>query len=172
MLTLMPPLAPSLPFVVQPGEGRRAPLGSLGTIHKVPGTLTDGRLAVVEHTLPPRFLAAPMHRHAREDEISVVLAGQLGVKLDDDVLVVNPGGYVLKPRGQWHTFWNAGTAELRFIELLVPAGVEGYFEELSLLFATIDAPLADDVQRLADLYGLQVDFQSVAALCQQFGLRF
>jgi hypothetical protein len=141
MLTLMPPLAPSLPFVVQPGEGRRAPLGSLGTIHKVPGTLT-------------------------------VLAGQLGVKLDDDVLVVNPGGYVLKPRGQWHTFWNAGTAELRFIELLVPAGVEGYFEELSLLFATIDAPLADDVQRLADLYGLQVDFQSVAALCQQFGLRF
>jgi hypothetical protein len=95
-----------------------------------------------------------------------------GGEADDDVLIGKPGGYVLKPRGQWHTFWNAGNTELRFIELLVPAGVEGYFEELSLLFATIDAPLADDVQRLADLYGLQVDFQSVAALCQEFDLRF
>ncbi|HYN10849.1 MAG TPA: cupin domain-containing protein [Vicinamibacterales bacterium] len=101
-----------------------------------------------------------------------MLAGQLGVKLGDEVVVATAGSYVLKPRGQWHAYWNAGSTELRFIELLVPAGVEGSFEELSRLFATVDAPLADDVQRLADQYGLQVDFQSVAALCHQFQLRF
>ena len=166
------PLLTTLPFVVRPGEGFRAPLGPVGTIHKVPGVATEGRLAIVEHTLRPRFLATPMHRHSREDELSIVLAGQLGVKLGDEVVVATAGSYVLKPRGQWHAYWNAGDTELRFIELLVPAGVEGYFEELSRLFATVDAPLADDVQRLADQYGLQLDFQSVSALCQQFQLRF
>ena len=168
----MPQLLTTLPFVVRPGEGRRAPLGSVGTIHKVPGVATEGRLAVLEHTLRPRFLAAPMHRHSREDELSIVLSGKLGVKLGDDVVVAGPGSYVLKPRGQWHAYWNAGDSDLRFIELLVPAGVEGYFERLSRLFARIDAPLADDVKTLADEYGLQIDFQSVPALCQQFGLRF
>jgi hypothetical protein len=113
-----------------------------------------------------------MHRHSREDELSIVVEGQLGVKLGDDVIVAAAGSYVPKPRGQWHAYWNAGESELRFIEILVPAGVEGYFERLSRLFATVDAPLADDVKTLADQYGLQVDFQSVAVLCQQFGLRF
>ena len=168
----MPHLLTTLPFVVGPGEGLRAPLGSVGTVHKVPGVATEGRLAIVEHMLAPRHLAAPMHRHSREDELSIVLSGQLGVKLGDDVIVASTGSYVLKPRGQWHAYWNAGDSELRFIELLVPAGVEGYFERLSRLFATIDAPLADDVKTLADEYGLQIDFQSVAVLCQQFGLRF
>jgi mannose-6-phosphate isomerase-like protein (cupin superfamily) len=166
------PLLTTLPFVVRPGEGLHAPLGPVGTVHKVPGAATEGRLAIVEHTLRPRYLATPMHRHSREDELSIVLAGQLGVKLGDEVVVATAGSYVLKPRGQWHAYWNAGDTELRFIELLVPAGVEGYFEELSRLFATVDAPLADEVQRLADQYGLQLDFQSVSALCQQFQLRF
>ena len=168
----MPSVLTTLPFVVQPGEGRRAPLGSVGTVHKVPGFTTDGRLAVVEHTLRPRYLAAPMHRHSREDELSIVLAGQLGVKLGDEVVVAPAGSYVLKPRGQWHAYWNAGHTELKFIELLVPAGVEGYFERLSRLFASANGPSHDDVELLADEYGLQFDFQSVPLLCQQFGLRF
>jgi quercetin dioxygenase-like cupin family protein len=166
------PLLTTLPFVVQPGEGLRAPLGPVGTVHKVPGAATEGRLAIVEHTLRPRYLATPMHRHSREDELSIVLAGQLGVKLGDEVVVAAAGSYVLKPRGQWHAYWNAGNTELRFIELLVPAGVEGYFEELSRLYATVYAPLADDDQRHADQYGLQLDFQSVSALCHEFQLRF
>lgn len=162
----------SVPLVVRPGEGRRAPMGSVGTVYKIPGAITDGRLAVVEHTLRPRYLAAPVHRHSREDEISIVLAGQLGVKLGDDAVIAGAGSYVLKSRGQWHTYWNAGDTPLRFIELLLPAGVEGYFDRLSRLFASAVAPSHDDVELLAEEYGLQFDFQSVPALCQQFGLRF
>ena len=132
----MAPLLSSLPLVVRPGEGLCAPLGSMAAIHKISGAVTQGRLAIVEHSLPPRYLASPMHRHSREDELSIVLAGQLGAKLGDDVVVATEGSYVLKPRGQWHACWNAGDTELRFVELLVPAGVEGYFERLSRLFTT------------------------------------
>lgn len=46
-----------------------------------------GRLvALLEQILPPRMLAAPMHRHSREDEYSIVLKGQLGVFHDDEVV--------------------------------------------------------------------------------------
>jgi hypothetical protein len=57
------------PFIVRPGEGLDAPLSRLGTIHEIPSGILDGRLAIVEHTLPPKALAAPVHRHSREDEL-------------------------------------------------------------------------------------------------------
>jgi hypothetical protein len=34
-----------------------------------------------------------------------------------------------KPRGEWHTFWNAGDEECRFVELITPGGFEAMFKE-------------------------------------------
>ncbi len=162
----------TLPYVVAPGDGLDAPLGRLGTVHKVPAYVTDGRLAAVEHSLPPRHLAAPLHRHSREDELSIVLSGRLGAKLGDDVVVADAGSYVLKPRGQWHTFWNAGDAELRFIELLIPGGFDAYYQWLSALLASGGPPDHTAIRTLAAEYGLEFDFGSVPALCERFGLRY
>lgn len=64
---------------------------------------SGGSLALVEHILATGVLAAVVHRHSREDEYSVVFEGQLGVFED----------IVFKPRGHWHTFWNAGDGQLR-----------------------------------------------------------
>jgi hypothetical protein len=47
----------------------------------IEGVDSGGLLAVVEHNLGPHVLAAPLHRHSREDEYSLVMEGQLGVKL-------------------------------------------------------------------------------------------
>ena len=160
------------PFVVQAGEGLATPIGQLATVHKLPESLSDGRLSILEHVLPPRQLAAPLHRHSREDELSIVLAGQLGARLGDEVVVAGPAAYVLKPRGQWHTFWNAGETELRFIELLIPGGIDSYFTRLSQLLSARRAPTAGELQHLAAEYGIEFDFDSVAPLCEQFGLRF
>ena len=41
------------------------------------------RFALVEHPIPPRALAAPMHRHRREDEYSFVLEGSIGAMLGE-----------------------------------------------------------------------------------------
>ena len=172
MLESVPAANSFPPFVVRPGEGLATPLGPLATVHKVPEFLADGRLAIVEHALPPGHLAAPLHRHSREDELSIVLAGQFGARLGDAVVVVGPATYVLKPRGQWHTFWNAGATELRFIEVLIPGGVDGYFTRLSALLRAHRAPTAEELQHLASEYGIEFDFASVAPLCEQFGLRF
>lgn len=162
----------SLPFVVGPGEGLDAPLSRLGTVHKVPASATEGRLAIVEHTLPPRALAAPLHRHSREDELSIVLEGRLGALLGVDAVEAGPGSYVLKPRGQWHTFWNAGDTPLRFIELLIPGGFDGYFARLSPLLMAAGGADPAAIESLAEEYGIDFDFNSVPDLCARFGLTF
>jgi hypothetical protein len=36
----------------------------------IDGTESGGGFALVEHPMEPRALAAPMHRHSREDEYS------------------------------------------------------------------------------------------------------
>jgi quercetin dioxygenase-like cupin family protein len=160
------------PYVVHPGGGLAAPLAALGTIHKISSTVTTGRLAVIEHGLAPRHLGVPMHRHWREDELSIVIAGTLGVLLDEQEVVADAGSYLWKPRGQWHTFWNAGDTDLRFIELLVPGGLEGYFRSLSRLLTAAGSPEPSAVDALAAEYGLEFDFRQTARICARFGLTF
>ena len=162
----------TLPYVVEPAEGLNAPLGQLVPIHKVPANVTEGRVAAVEHTLPPRHLAAPLHRHSREDELSIVLNGTLGAKLGDDLVTAGAGSYVLKPRGQWHTFWNPGDTDLRFIELLIPGGFDAYFQWLSTLLSSNEPRDHAAIQALAAEYGLEFDFGSVPLLCKEFGLQY
>lgn len=160
------------PFAVGPGEGRDLPLARLGTLHKVPSEATNGLVAIVEHTLPPKYLGAPLHRHTHEDELSIVVKGSMGALLGGDIVVAPAGSYVVKPRAQWHTSWNAGDTELRFIELLLPGGFERCFERLSPLLKggrPLDRPA---IQHLAEEYGIEFDFDSVPELCTRFGLRF
>lgn len=58
----------------------------------------------------PQALAAPMHRHRREDDYHFVLEGNIGALLDDAVAIASPGDLIFKPRDQSHTSWNAGAA--------------------------------------------------------------
>jgi mannose-6-phosphate isomerase-like protein (cupin superfamily) len=160
------------PYVVGPGEGLHAPLGALASVHKAPAHVTEGRLAVVEHTLPGRQLAAPRHRHSREDELSIVLSGRLGALLGDEVVIAEAGSYVYKPRGQWHTLWNAGETPLHFIELLIPGGVDRYFQQISAMLEAASAPDPEVIRRMASEYGIEFDFEGVPSLCERFDLRF
>jgi mannose-6-phosphate isomerase-like protein (cupin superfamily) len=67
-------------------SGRAALAGALGIRLMISGQDSDGGLALVEHRLMPRALAAPMHRHAHEDEYSFVLEGRVGAKLGADIV--------------------------------------------------------------------------------------
>lgn len=49
---------------------------------------------------------------------------------NDQVVVLGPGGYTIKPRGEVHAMWNAGSTRARMIEVISPAGFEGFFREL------------------------------------------
>src|SRR5579864_6304848 len=121
--------------VISPAGGRLGWLGGLGVRFMIPGADSGGGFSLVEHPLQPRALAAPLHRHSREDEYSYVLSGRVGAQLGDQVVLGKPGDLIFKPRGQWHTFWNAGDEAASLLEIISPAGFEQYFDELIRLFA-------------------------------------
>jgi mannose-6-phosphate isomerase-like protein (cupin superfamily) len=124
--------------------------------------------ALVEHTLPPRALGAPLHRHANEDEYSFVLEGRLGAQLGDEVVVAGPGELARKPRGQEHTFWNAGDEPLRFLEIISPGRFASYFRELAPLLAAGDHA---GVEEVAARYELEIDFSTIPTLAERHGLK-
>ena len=69
-------------------------------------------------------------------------------------MVLGPGGYITKPRGEMHAMWNAGSVPARMIEIISPAGLENYFWELVELFSAGAYTDAEDI-RLAENYGVQ-----------------
>src|SRR5262245_39318977 len=86
------------PKLVGPQDGKLGFLGSIGVRFMIDGDETDQGFSLVEHPMSPRALAAPLHRHNREDEYSYVLEGKVGALLGDEVLVAEPGDLVFKPR--------------------------------------------------------------------------
>jgi mannose-6-phosphate isomerase-like protein (cupin superfamily) len=155
--------------IIGPGEGRTGRLRGMGVRFLVSGNESGGGFALVEHPMPPRALAAPLHRHSREDEYSFVLEGRIGAKLGDEIVFGEPGDLIFKPRAQWHTFWNAGDADARLLEIISPAGFERYFEELVVLFAA-GPPPPEVLGEVAGRYGLEVDPTSIPGLVEEHGL--
>src|SRR5205809_3374462 len=119
--------------VIGASEGKGGFLGSIGVRFMIDGSEAGERFSLVEHPMSARALAAPLHLHTREDEYSFVLEGRMGALLGDDVVEAGPGDLVSKPRGQWHTFWNAGDEPARILEIISPAGFERFFAELAPL---------------------------------------
>jgi mannose-6-phosphate isomerase-like protein (cupin superfamily) len=154
------------PFIIKP-HGESFDFGGLGINWKIDGKHSEGRFSVVHHPIAPHALAVPLHYHHNEDEYSFVLKGTLGALLGDEVVMAEAGLWVFKPRGQWHTFWNAGDTACEIIEVISPAGFENYFREVAAAWG--------DVERFAQInrkYNLEMDFESVPALCARFGLTF
>jgi mannose-6-phosphate isomerase-like protein (cupin superfamily) len=159
--------------VLGPGDGRAGVLGSMGVRFMRAGDDTGGGFSLVEHPIPPRALAAPLHRHSREDEYSFVLEGRLGALLGDQVVYGEAGDLIFKPRGQWHTFWNAGDEPARILEIISPAGFERYFEQMvDLLERSAGPPDPSELGTIAAQHGLEVDRESIPRLTEEYGLRW
>jgi mannose-6-phosphate isomerase-like protein (cupin superfamily) len=156
--------------IVGPRDGKAGFLGSIGVRFMIDGAEAGDRFSLVEHPMSARALAAPLHRHTREDEYSYILEGRMGALLGDEVVEAGPGDLVHKPRNQWHTFWNAGDEPCRILEIISPAGFEHFFEELSDMGGAL-AVAPEELAALNERYGLEMDPGSVPGLLERFGLR-
>lgn len=155
--------------VVQPGGGRVGELGDIGVHFKLWGEDTGGALAIVEHPFPVGALVAP-HLHTREDEYSIVTEGEIGFRSGDREVVLGPGGYITKPRGELHAMWNAGAVPARMIEIISPAGFEHFFREVAELIAAGPAAVGQGGD-LAERYGLQFgEPEWLPGIVERFGL--
>jgi hypothetical protein len=64
--------------VIGPLDGKLGFLGTIGVRFMIWGAEVGEQFSLVEPPMSPRALAAPLHRHTREDEYSYVLRGRLG----------------------------------------------------------------------------------------------
>lgn len=134
---------------------------------------SESRVAVVEHILEPGALAAPPHKHTREDEISIILEGEITIWEEGKVSTFSAGEIAVKKRNILHTFWNAGDEPLKFLEIIAPGGFEGYFYEIDKILPK-DWVLNEDIMRqlqaLNEKYAVEMDYEAVAPLMEQYGL--
>jgi quercetin dioxygenase-like cupin family protein len=144
---------------------------ALGTTYKVLSDSVNGSVAIIEHTVEPKSLGAPMHKHTHEDEISHVLEGELSVMQDGKLQTAGPGEYIVKQRGYFHTFWNAGEKRVRFIEIIAPGGFEHYFVEMAQYLMPGKPPQYEKMKETAAKYGLIVDPYGAEEIIKQYGLR-
>jgi quercetin dioxygenase-like cupin family protein len=141
--------------VVQPGEGRSGQLlPGIGVAFKIGGADSGGALSIVEHPFEVGALVPP-HVHTREDEYSYVIEGEIGFRSEDQEVVLGPGGYIIKPRGEVHAMWNAGKTPARMIEVISPAGFEDFFGEVADMNdrGTFEFPAMTE---MAERYGLSL----------------
>lgn len=135
----------------------------------ISGDESRGGFSLLQHLFPSRALAAPLHRHSREDEYSFVLEGRIGALLGDEEVVAEAGDLIFKPRGQWHTFWNAGDEPARVLEIISPGGFEEAFREMHALGDALDP---DKMVEIAARYGCEADFERTGPVIERHGLVF
>jgi mannose-6-phosphate isomerase-like protein (cupin superfamily) len=159
------------PRKLGPADGKLVDLSTIGVRFMAWTEETGGGFSLVEHPMPPRHLAAPVHRHSREDEYSFVLEGRMGALLGDETVLAEAGDFVFKPRDQWHTFWNAGDEPARILEIICPGGFEHYFDEMAAAVAE-HGPDPAVIAPIATRYGVEFDFEPVAALVEEHNIVF
>ncbi len=155
--------------VLEACAGDMVELGSFGVRYMLDAFDTDGRVSMIEHWIPARTLAAPLHKHSREDEFSVILKGRMGAFVGGRTIEAQAGDLVFKPRDDWHTFWNPGDEECRLLEIISPGGFEAMFKEIA---ADPDAMTGEAAAALDARYGLEVDYESIERFCLEYGLSF
>jgi quercetin dioxygenase-like cupin family protein len=159
----------ALPVTVLPApHGPDRPIGSIGVGFRLGAEHSGGQVAIVEHPFPVGALVPP-HVHTREDEFSIVTQGAIGFRSGSDEVTLEAGGYIVKPRGELHTMWNAGPEEARMIEVITPSGFERFFMELAEIFES-GPPDPEGLQSLAASYGLFFDPSWVPELMERYGL--
>jgi mannose-6-phosphate isomerase-like protein (cupin superfamily) len=161
------------PRIVGPTDGETVNLGAIGARFMIDTDEThDGGFSLLEHPMPPRSLAAPLHRHSREDEYSFVLEGRMGALLGDHTVYAEPGDLVFKPRDQWHTFWNPDDEPCRILEIIAPGGFEDFFKELGAKLAGDLGP--DEAPaffgEMSEKYGIDFDPEATPPIAKEHGL--
>ena len=148
-------------------------LSELGARLDIAPGENDANVAIVEHTLPPHTLAAPLHRHSREDEISYVVEGEMTVLADGEISTVPADECVVKGRDVWHTFWNASDEPLRFLEIIAPGEFSAFFEEVAPLtpLDPTDEAAVEEFLAIGERYGFEADLGSIPRLCEEHGLQ-
>jgi mannose-6-phosphate isomerase-like protein (cupin superfamily) len=150
----------SAPYVLATDEGdHRHLLNHLATTKVDAGE--SGSMAAVEFSAPRGF-GPPLHVHHGEDEVMIVLDGEVAFRSGDDEQVATAGATVYLPHGVPHTF-QVLSESARFTT--VAARLNG-----APLFGQFVAELGDDLDQPVTPAPVDIDPAAVAEAGARHGL--
>ncbi len=146
---------PPLAVIVQPDAAPE--LAAFGNRLSVflAGEQTGGTLALMLEWSPPGG-GPPFHVHEREDEIFIVLEGQISYCVGGQWSEVRPGGVIFLPKGTPHTYRNDGPTPARHWIITTPAGFERFFAECAAEFARTGRPEAERIAEIHQHHGISL----------------
>jgi quercetin dioxygenase-like cupin family protein len=146
--------SPPAIVVIPPHAGRAVEAFGSSAVFKLEGRNTGGALSLGIAQTPPGD-GPPPHVHRRDDEVFVVLEGELSFQTAAGWVAAPQGTVVYAPRGAPHTFRNAGASPSRHLVLTLPSGFEDFYVRCGELFAAGGPPDIGKLRALADEYGYE-----------------
>ena len=117
------------------------------------GNDTGGSYALIEDFNPPG-MGIPLHLHRNEDEMFYVVEGEVEFRIGNEISKASAGTTVHIPRDIPHAFTIIVEVSAKMLIMLIPAGLEKYFEELSQL-PSDEAPDMEKVVAISARYGIE-----------------
>ena len=97
---------------------------------------TNGAWSLVELTEKPGYKTR-LHRHNYTDETYYVLEGVFTAKIADKTYELQPGSYIVIPRGTPHAQGNLGKVPVKVLLTMTPGGFEQSFKDRAELIKTV-----------------------------------
>ena len=88
---------------------------------------TNNAFAVAEIVAHPGDFVPP-HTHDPEDEMFLVLEGEVEFDIPGGPVTAQPGTFVHIPRGVFHGFRNASESDAKLLDFHTPGGFENFFQ--------------------------------------------
>lgn len=120
---------------------------------KVTGQQSLGLVTVLEGIV--RAGGPPLHVHDAEDEVVIVLEGQLDYQVGEQRGVLGEGGLLWFPRRVPHTVANLTHEPCRFLTVVTPSGIEDFFRGQRDYLATLPPGSVPDPIGLAAVPGAE-----------------
>ena len=141
-------------YVHLPNEGRVLDMGPFAMTVKAEAEGTGGGFTLLEADEPPGF-GPPLHIHDDVAEAFYVLAGEYVVFIQGEEHRCPAGSFVYVPAGVEHGF-RVGAVQSRKLNLYLPAGMTGYFDEMATAHAAGRRLDEDELSAMAGRYGMRV----------------
>jgi quercetin dioxygenase-like cupin family protein len=134
-------------------QGKR--LNVLGDNQRIllTGEDTAGSYSLIEN-YNPSGASIPLHLHRNEDETFYVVSGEVDFQINGEIVRATAGTTVYMPRNAPHSFTVVGSEPAKMLIMLIPAGLEKYFEELNQLPPGEPPDMEKVIQISAD-YGIE-----------------
>jgi quercetin dioxygenase-like cupin family protein len=120
---------------------------------RVTAEQSNGSVTVIEGVVERG--GPPLHVHDHEDEVVIVLDGELTYQVGDERGALTAGGLLWFPRAVPHAVANLSGRACRFVTVVTPAGIESFFRAQRDYLASLPAGAAPDPRAFGSVPGAE-----------------